>query len=289
MENKMNDSDWVLLLGRIKDGECTPFLGAGACPGMPLGRDIAKQLSQQYNFPMKECCEDLAHVSQFFAVKYDPVWIKAKVIEALNPYKPPDQPDEPLAILAELPLPIYITTNYDNFLFQAFESRKKKKANRVLCLWNKILRDFNQDWGFDPNCKPTPENPVIFHLHGHLEVTRSLVLTEDDYLDFLVAISRNQDLIPKRIQQAFAETSLLFLGYRLADIDFRVLFRSLVSFLEISTAVKHISVQLAPGEEHEKEYLEKSFGRQNITVFWGSCQEFAVELRRRWEDFHHGG
>ena len=40
------------------------------------------------------------------------------------------------------------------------------------------------------------DNPVVFHLHGHLGLAESLVLTEDDYLDFLVSISRNDDLIP---------------------------------------------------------------------------------------------
>jgi len=45
-------------------------------------------------------------------------------------------------------------------------------------------------------------NPVVFHFHGSYEIPESLVLTEDDYFDFLVNISRDEDLIPARIQQA---------------------------------------------------------------------------------------
>ena len=123
-----------------------------------------------------------------------------------------------------------------------------------------------------------------------------MVLTEDDYLDFLVEISKYQELLPPRIEEAFASTSLLFLGYRLTDWDFRVLFRSIVSYLAKSLGMTHISVQLVPGgdevsdEQREKarEYLGRYFDEQKIRVYWGTCQEFITELGRRWEEFSHG-
>ena len=37
--------------------------------------------------------------------------------------------------------------------------------------------------------KPSPQTPVVYHLHGHRSVIDSLVLTEDDYLDYLVNMS----------------------------------------------------------------------------------------------------
>ena len=82
--------------------------------------------------------------------------------------------------------------------------------------------------GVDPGLVPTQANPVVFHLHGHYDVPESLVLTEDDYLDFLVAVSRDDGLLPHQIQKALAGASLLFLGYRLADWNFRVIHRGLV-------------------------------------------------------------
>jgi SIR2-like domain len=117
------------------------------------------------------------------------------------------------------------------------------------------------------------------------------VLTEDDYLDFLVNISRDEDLIPPRVQEAMAGTSLLFLGYRLADWNFRVLFRSLVSYLERTIARAHVSVQLVPlrdtapdlQRQKAQEYLQRYFGKLEIRVYWGSCQDFATELRNKWE------
>ena len=222
----------------------------------------------------------------------------------LKDVEPPDftEPDEPHGILADLPLPIYMTTNYDDFMVRALESRHRD-PKRELCRWNEYVKDQPSIFTSEPGFEPTPANPVVFHLHGHNEVAESLVLTEDDYLDFLVAISKDQvtmskdqKLLPARIEQAFAGASLLFLGYRIADWDFRVLFRILVSYMEISTKRAHMSVQLVPGEdrlsesekEKAREYLDRYFGELKIRVYWGTCREFAKELRKRWEAFGGG-
>ena len=51
----MNDRDWELLLGRIKDGKCTPFLLAPAINFgvLPLGGEIAGEWAQKYGFPLE--------------------------------------------------------------------------------------------------------------------------------------------------------------------------------------------------------------------------------------------
>jgi hypothetical protein len=62
---KLEEKDWNLLLGRIKDGKCNPFLGAGACAGvLPRGSDIAKKWAEEYEYPLEDCA-DLARVAQF--------------------------------------------------------------------------------------------------------------------------------------------------------------------------------------------------------------------------------
>ncbi|UCG42965.1 MAG: hypothetical protein JSU73_14090, partial [candidate division WOR-3 bacterium] len=68
---EMDDTDWGTLLRKIKDGECTPFLGAGACfPVGMLGGDIAEWLSRSYHYPWKETRRDLARVAQYVAAKH---------------------------------------------------------------------------------------------------------------------------------------------------------------------------------------------------------------------------
>ncbi|TEU14703.1 MAG: SIR2 family protein [Anaerolineales bacterium] len=304
MPNTLGERDWELLLRRIKAGKCTPFLGAGACFGvLPLGCDIAQKWAQEHEYPLEDC-HDLARVAQYLAVTEDPMAPKEIITEWIKSVPPPNftEPDEPHSVLAGLPLPVYITTNYDDFMVQALKSRNKD-PKQELCRWNKYVKKLPSIFDSEPGFNPTTANPVVFHLHGHTKVPESLVLTEDDYLDFLVAISKDQvtiskdqRLLPARIEQAFAGASLLFLGYRIADWDFRVLFRILVSYMEISTKRAHVSVQLVPGEdklskpekEKAQEYLDRYFGELKIRVYWGTCREFAKELRKRWEAFDRG-
>ncbi len=297
MPETLEERDWKLLLGRIKDGECTPFLGAGACFGaFPLASEIAQEWARKYDYPLEESCSNLALVAQFLAVEYDPMFPKGEIRKLFENVATPDfkKRDELHHVLADLPLPVYMTTNYDDLMIKALKDRNKD-PKQEMCRWNKYVKNqpsvFESESGFNP----TPANPVVFHLHGHYEMPQSLVLTEDDYLDFLVSISKDKDLLPPRIREAWAGTSLLFLGYGLADWDFRVLFRSIVTYLERSIGLAHVSVQLVPGEnrmsENQKqkaqEYFDRYFGELKIRVYWGDCRKFSTELRERWEVFCH--
>jgi len=295
MPNTLEERDWKLLLRRIKDGKCTPFLGAGACFGvLPLGREIARKWAQEYHYPLEDT-SDLARVAQFLAVEYDPMFPKEEILRLFENVAPPDfaAPDEPHGVLADLPLPVYMTTNYDGFMVRALKNRNKD-PKRELCRWNKYIK--GQSSVFDRGFHPTVANPVVFHLHGHDGLPESLVLAEDDYLDFLVNISRDTELLPPRIQEALTGASLLFIGYRLADWSFRVLFRGLVAPMELSLRRISVTVQLPPkpanGSESTRQraqaYLDKYFDKIDVRVYWGTAREFSAELRKRWKEFSNG-
>ena len=291
MPNTLSDSDWTLLLQRIKRGKCTPFLGAGACyPALPLGSTLARELAEKHHYPLDNP-SDLVRVAQYIAVQTDSLFPKYEVLDRLEKAQPPDfnQPDETHGILADLPLPVYMTTNYDDFMTRSLRSRGKK-PNRELFRWNsELARDQPSVFDSKPGYSPTPEEPVIFHLHGHSGVPELLVLTEDDYLDFLVNISSSQYKLPHWIERALAGSTLLFVGYSLADWNFRVLFRGLVSTREQSLRYGNFTVQVLPlpadaTEENRQQiqrYLDKYFGKIEVRVYWGTAAEFAAELRER--------
>ena len=292
--NNLEDRDWDSLLRRIKDGKCTPFLGAGACAGfIPLGSDIAQEWAQGHSYPLSDPW-NLPRVAQFLAIKYDPMFPKDEVVSRFQTVVPPDfdAPGEPHGVLADLPLPIYITTNYDDFMTQALRSRHRDPC-RELCRWNSLVRDRPSVFDPDSGVEVSVANPVVFHLHGHDEVPESLVLTEDDYLDFLVNTSKDVQIIPRRIEKALASTSLLFIGYSLADWDFRVLFRGLIGSLERSLGRIRVAVQLAPKppetggitQEQVQQYLEDYLAHDDVRIYWGEASGFVQELKERWEAF----
>jgi hypothetical protein len=288
------EADWYYLLDTIQKERCTPFLGAGASAGtFPLGSEIAKRWAKEYNYPMPDSY-DLSRVAQFVAVTTAPMEPKDRIQQLFQAISLPDftDPHEPHRILADLPFPIYMTTNYDNSMASALTMRYRYPSLEV-CRWNTYLRENEKSiFDIDPNYIPTANNPFVFHLHGNLKKSESLVLTEDDYLDFLVSISNNSDLLPKYIRKAMFSNSILFMGYRIADWNFRVLFQSL---LAKSLARGHIAVMMEPEyegvsreqQENAQKYLENYYARLQIRVYWGTFQEFAAELRRRWVDFNN--
>ena len=294
----MTEDDWKVLLTRIKDGKCTPFLGAGVNYGiLPLGGQIAREWAGDEEFPLRSQ-DDLPSVAQFIAVKYDPMMPKGKILERLKRELKPDfsQPDERLnclRALAELPLPVYLTTNYDDMMGEALRhADPPKEPRREICRWNAALKSLPSVLG--GKYQPSPANPLVFHLHGSDEFVQSLVLTEDDYLDFLVNISRSRKLLPPRIEEALTNASLLFIGYRLRDINFRVIHRGLVQSMDGSLRSLSVTVQMTPPDDCREDpgaaekYMTSYFDDLNVRVYWGSAAQFAKELRDRWRKFNNG-
>ena len=135
---------------------------------------------------------------------------------------------------------------------------------------------------------------MVFHLHGHISHSRSMVLTETDYLDFLINLSK-EEILPHQISRALNSTSLLFVGYSLRDINFRFIFRSLMQLLGEGLGsglqLPSIAVQLPAGFTPEKRdkairYLDNYTKNMfKVRVYWGDVNKFAWELRTRWEKF----
>lgn len=281
----MRESDWKLLLIRAADGLCTPFLGAGATAhALPLAADIAERWGSEHDYPLADG-HDLARVAQFLAVHQDDaMYPKELLCDELRALPLPDfsAAGEPHMILARLPLPVFITTNYDDSMYQALVAAGKD-PRREVCRWNRSPALAAEPSPLaDPGYTPTPANPLVYHLHGQLSLPESLVLTEDDYLDFLVAITRDATLLPHQIQRALAGTSLLFIGYRMADWDFRVIHRGLVAATEASLRRLSVTVQLSAGDD-ARDYLDRYFGALKLRVYWGTAAAFTHELHERWE------
>ena len=299
MPETLQDRDWQFLLGRIKDGLCTPFLGAGACDGiLPLGKDIAEQWAEQYDYPLADT-DDLCSVAQYLAVEYDSIEPKRRLADLVKDCAPPDftAPDEPHAVLASLPLPIYLTTNYDNFMQEALR-HQDRNPRRETCCWNKHVADLvaeSSDFSADlVGIEPDTENPLVFHFHGCETLRDSIVVTEDDYLEFLVSVSSDKEVTPARIKEALTETTLLFIGYGLRDWTFRVLWRGLVAPRPKDSRFRNVAIQLQPeqasgsrdAQQEVQQFLDRYYDKLfKVRVFWGTAHDFAGELRQRWEDF----
>jgi len=282
----LNETDWDQLLWAIEEERCTPFLGAGSCiPTLPSGLALAREWATTHAYPLADD-DDLARVSEYLAIEQVPMAPKHAIRRMFLDATPPSfEGDEPHAVMARLPIPVYLTTNYVDYMAEAL--RQAYRNPRVdFCRWTTTPAVKNHPSQLPKTFVPSATEPVVYHLHGHIDVPQSFVLTETDYIAFLVEISRRR-LLPHQIEKALANGSLIFIGYGFRDWDFRVIFRGLVAAQE---AVRElgVTVQLDTDDEPSRRYLEKYFNELDLRVYWGDARAFVSELGRRWKE-HKGG
>src|SRR5262249_21748642 len=115
--------------------------------------------------------------------------------------------------------------------------------------------------------KPNRQHPLVYHLFGTFPRRELVVLTQDDYFEYLIGASLNSKSIPAAVRKALNASSLLFVGFRLEDWKFRVLLQSIMNrsghSLSASAGYNHVAVQLDPqaggiqDPDTARSYLEK--------------------------------
>ncbi|HEX8502234.1 MAG TPA: CHAT domain-containing protein [Pyrinomonadaceae bacterium] len=305
---------WPDLLSSIKQNRCTPVIGFGLTEFL-LGppREIARRWAENQNFPLARRYQDELHqVAQYLAVSQSPSYARDKLIEFLleevrrdhgdarqagaqlnalvseiGARRRRENEDDAFRVLAGLPLSIYITANADDLLADAL-AEQGKKPEVVICRWNSYVDTLETVYQRERGFRPTVERPLVYHLFGRLAEPKSLVLTEDDYFDYLMRVNSNDADIPVVVDAAWCANALLFLGFQLDDWDFRVLFRSILNDerREKKRDYRSVAVQLSPGDANlqpgrARRYLEQYFGDAKIGTYWGSAGDFAAELRER--------
>ena len=137
--------------------------------------------------------------------------------------------------------------------------------------------------------RPTAEEPLVVHLFGHLREPDSLLLTEDDYTDFLINLGRTEEMLPRAVRQALVSTSLLFLGYQTESRGFQVVLRSVMDGQGSARRRRYSHVmQIELGDdvnavesERARRYREQYFGGEEISVYWGSPDDFLGDVAAR--------
>lgn len=208
-----------------------------------------------------------------------------------------NRPD-PLRVLARFRLPIYLTTSYYDFIERALKAEGATEVRTQFCLWNMSEDSVAPEHRPDDTYVPTPERPLVYHLFGLEQYPQSLVLSEDDYLDFVLALARDFDtskrLVPLAVRRQLEECSLLLMGFRLTDWEFRVLFRGLINLLHGSyrrtEKLYSVAIQLDPRYQEPvkdvdaaRHYLEAYFGKSQFQVVWTTTERFIGSLWSYWD------
>jgi SIR2-like domain len=292
------ESTWSLLLKNLRAGDCVPFLGAGAChERIPLGEQMALNWGEMEGYPLADTT-NLPRVMQYIATaRYsgDAITLKHDFVRReISGVAAPDFSDSSQihGVLARLDLPLYVTTNYDDFMFLALQHWRKLPRFDYSPWYVTGEGDTHDSPLTDRAYQATPRTPLVYHLHGHYERPQSLVLTEDDYIEYLVQLASDthhhagttSGVLPPFVRGELRSKPLLFIGYSLRDWTFLVLFRTLLHGISDVHRRNHVSVQVDPGERvpHEaRDYLEQYLKAQRVQIFWASARDFAHELSSR--------
>jgi hypothetical protein len=219
------------------------------------------------------------------------------IVHQLDYPRFPNGVEDPLRLLARFPLPIYITTSQSDFLERALEAEGKNPRAQI-CFWTGPISSATPGHRTDPDFSPSITNPMVYHLYGIEDYPQTLVLSEDDYINFLISMVEDTNtlnpLVPLNLHRALSESHLIFLGYRLQDWDFRVLFRFILNFRKDEFSPRGMVIQLKPGrksnEDMEKSiaYLKQYFDRKKFDTEWDNAESFIQKLWDGWQAYRLG-
>src|SRR5688572_6028298 len=326
-----------ILRDQIKLKDSTTDQTDATDQGLTANEQLTKlwSKSKDVNYPMTDG-HDLARVAQYYQVDQEvPVVAKRAYLKFLNSqlldmnadqvelvarlragapfseivtqlgYTKSLEKNDPLGKLADLPFSNYITTSYHDFMERALVKAQRTPITQYLSLDDegKITAPTLDEKGKPadpiPDLMGSVAKPVVYHLFGVENDPKSLVISEDDYVNFLVAavtdlstVVTNSDVqkdsqkkgLPMGLRRILSAYHLLLLGYQLQDWDFRVLFR-LILQLRTSSPKPGIFMQIPPNQAVESllNYLVRYFGPKQFDVEWKSPMQFTQELWKIWE------
>ena len=234
-------------------GTVVPLLGAGAnlcdrsakewTDGLPSGAELSELLAECFGYPMEDRW-DLLRVAQFVDVDVGLEDLYERLHELFDKQYEPTSLHHLLAGLparrerlglGRSPL-LVVTTNYDDLMEQAFDaagepyevvvyvSTGDDRGRLAHRLASGELFPIDQPETYGAIAPET--RSVVLKLHGAVDRGNgggqdSYVITEDDYLEYLMHTNASQ-LVPASLLSLLARRHFLFLGYSLRDWNLRV-------------------------------------------------------------------
>jgi hypothetical protein len=237
----------------VRDRECILFLGAGvhappppdspfAYPEAhrpPIGSALSRELASQCDLATELPREDPAHL-QRVSLAYEIAFSRARLVEAVaDAVQVGRQPSPALRALARLDFPVVITTNYDQLFEKAL--RDEGKEPRVTIYTPRLEETVDYR-------KPTVQSPIVFKVHGDISRPETIVITDEDYIDFVLRMSSKEpyDPIPRRLKVYLTDWTTLFVGYSLLDYNLRLLFKTLRWKIDNANLPDMYSVDYSP-------------------------------------------
>lgn len=273
---EQTDETMKLVCDAVSQGKCILFLGAGAncippanCSfeypydqRPPLGSEFSESLSAKSGFLQRypqESASNLQRVALDFEVNRSRAELVAEIRKAVDDNR---QPSPALKALARLNFPLIVTTNYDHLLEKALKAADK---DPVVSVYKKNEESFETTDDYYPlDLEPQVNRPFVFKIHGDIARPESIVITDEDYIQFVLRMSDKEVFhpVPETIRFYFKKWPTLFIGYSLTDYNLRLLFKTLRWKIDRAMVPPTYSVDHAPDPlilavwHHQRRYIK---------------------------------
>lgn len=214
------------------------------------------------------------------------------MLEALASLKKTSMNNDDVAVSS--PFKLIVTTNYDGLLERAFKNSGLgwlpviQSASGV-----EIGNEIDPQSGQEIENEKDPQKrlsktqkTIIYKIHGTFGENadplqpRRLILTEEDYIEFLAVLGDQEKGVPPLISSKMRLAStILFLGYGLQDWDFRTIYKSMIESIEPNLRPESFAIQ-----RDAPDYLVKYWTRKHVNILnVEHIYNFAEEFKQRWE------
>lgn len=238
------------LVEDFRDGSCIVFIGAGvSCEAkVPSAEILARSLAQEIRFPYDG--EPLPEIAQYFENENRRPALYRHLLKLVK--KPGIAPSMSHRLIAQLPATELVTTNWDTLMEEQLGDR--------CCL---VVDNA------DLSSKPREQHDVrLIKMHGTIERPESMVITENDYHELLL---KNRAICTEVMSLALKNT-ILFVGYGLGDLDFRIVYHLVRSSLRKHTRQSYAVLQ------NPHKWAVDNWKSNNIQIIVNSAQSALGEL-----------
>jgi SIR2-like domain len=281
------DSILELVAHAVREQRCILFLGAGVHSAPPdgspleyplglrppvgsrLSQELARRCGLADQFP-NENPENLQRVALFYEIGRS----RHQLVDAVrNAVQVDKQPSPMLRALAELGFPLVITTNYDQLFENALAAAGKQPRVAVYTPNLEATTDYRD---------PTSQSPILFKIHGDISRPETIVVTDEDYIQFVLRMSNKDpyDPVPLTLKFYLTGWTTLFVGYSLLDYNLRLLFKTLRWKIDSANVPDMYSVDYHPDPlifdvwDNQRRYVK--FIAQDVWAFVPKLYELVL-------------
>lgn len=276
-----------LVAGAVERQQCILFLGAGVHappPGgspfeypvehrPPVGSALSRMLASGCDLAGRFPGEDPSNL-QRVALFYETARSRRQLVDAVvSAVQARTRPSPMLQALAELDFPLVITTNYDQLFENALAAVGKRPRVVVYTPGLEATSDYRD---------PSAESPIVFKIHGDISRPETIVISDEDYIQFVLRMSNKDpyDPVPLTLKYYLTGWTTLFVGYSLLDYNLRLLFKTLRWKIDNANVPDMYSVDYQPDPlifdvwHNQRRYVK--FIAQDVWAFVPSLYELVL-------------